>query len=219
MPHRTTATARNTPCSAAQRKDHPYGPGADSAAPLRRLFEVLAGPCPTRVLPGSFYRSLRVVAVDGTTLSNPAPTGDHPPAEPRGQHTSTTVAHNAVKQVRSSTTTGPVPWTTGRVQDSTRSSRAQFAGPGRARRHRALAEPAVGHRPHDVLQTRDPCGSPRSATRSPAGSSPGRPPPAQTPTPGPDHARASREVEPGKLIHHADYGCQPGTHPPSPQLV
>ncbi len=41
------------------------------SAPLRRLFEVLAGPVATRAQAGSFWRSLRVVAVDGTTLSIP----------------------------------------------------------------------------------------------------------------------------------------------------
>jgi hypothetical protein len=41
------------------------------SAPLCRLFEVLAGPVATRTQAGSFYRGLRVVAVDGTTLSVP----------------------------------------------------------------------------------------------------------------------------------------------------
>ncbi|MCX5355835.1 IS4 family transposase [Streptomyces mirabilis] len=41
------------------------------SAPLHRLFEILAGPVATRAQTGSFYRGLRVVAVDGTTLSIP----------------------------------------------------------------------------------------------------------------------------------------------------
>lgn len=41
------------------------------SAPLHRLFEVLAGPVATRTQTGTFYRGLRVVAVDGTTLSVP----------------------------------------------------------------------------------------------------------------------------------------------------
>jgi hypothetical protein len=41
------------------------------SAPLRRLFEILAGPVATRGQGGSFWRGLRVVAVDGTTLSIP----------------------------------------------------------------------------------------------------------------------------------------------------
>ncbi|MFD5514299.1 transposase domain-containing protein [Streptomyces sp. NPDC127051] len=41
------------------------------SAPLRRLFEVLAGPVTTRAQPGSFSRGLRVAAVGGTTLSIP----------------------------------------------------------------------------------------------------------------------------------------------------
>ncbi|GAA0672101.1 hypothetical protein GCM10009535_59720 [Streptomyces thermocarboxydovorans] len=41
------------------------------SAPLRRLFEVLAGPVAARTQTASFYRGLRVVAVDGTTLSIP----------------------------------------------------------------------------------------------------------------------------------------------------
>jgi len=39
--------------------------------PLRRLFEVLSGPVATPVQHECFYRDLRVVAVDGTTLSVP----------------------------------------------------------------------------------------------------------------------------------------------------
>ncbi|HEY1913942.1 MAG TPA: IS4 family transposase [Streptosporangiaceae bacterium] len=38
------------------------------AAPLQRLFEVLAGPVGARHQPGVFYRGLRTVAVDGTCL-------------------------------------------------------------------------------------------------------------------------------------------------------
>jgi YD repeat-containing protein len=41
------------------------------SAPLRRLFEVLAGPVAGRGQSCAFYRGLRVVAVDGTTLSAP----------------------------------------------------------------------------------------------------------------------------------------------------
>ncbi|PWI05471.1 hypothetical protein DIZ27_39150 [Streptomyces sp. NWU339] len=41
------------------------------SAPLRRLFEILAGPVATRTQNGSFFHGLRVVAVDGTTLSIP----------------------------------------------------------------------------------------------------------------------------------------------------
>lgn len=41
------------------------------SAPLRRLFEVLAGPVATRAQTGTFYQGLRVVAVDGTTLCVP----------------------------------------------------------------------------------------------------------------------------------------------------
>ncbi|WP_181809537.1 IS4 family transposase [Streptomyces shenzhenensis] len=41
------------------------------SAPLRRLFEILAGPVATPAQTGSFYRGLRVVAVDGTTLTVP----------------------------------------------------------------------------------------------------------------------------------------------------
>ncbi|MGW6410455.1 IS4 family transposase [Streptomyces vinaceus] len=41
------------------------------AAPLRRLFEVLAGPVAHRGQAGSFYRGLRTVAVDGTLLHVP----------------------------------------------------------------------------------------------------------------------------------------------------
>jgi hypothetical protein len=41
------------------------------SAPLRRLFEILAGPVAARTQTASFYRGLRVVAVDGTTLSIP----------------------------------------------------------------------------------------------------------------------------------------------------
>ncbi|MGW6412827.1 transposase domain-containing protein [Streptomyces vinaceus] len=41
------------------------------SAPLRRLFEVLAGPVATRAQTSSFYRGLRVVAVAGTTFSLP----------------------------------------------------------------------------------------------------------------------------------------------------
>lgn len=40
-------------------------------APLRRLFEVVSGPVATPAQRESFYRGLRVVAVDGTTLSVP----------------------------------------------------------------------------------------------------------------------------------------------------
>lgn len=41
------------------------------SSPLRRLFEILAGPVAVRARSGSFYRGLRAVAVDGTTLSIP----------------------------------------------------------------------------------------------------------------------------------------------------
>lgn len=41
------------------------------AAPLRALFEVLAGPVGSRGQPGVFYRGLRTVAVDGTHLHVP----------------------------------------------------------------------------------------------------------------------------------------------------
>ncbi|WP_266594045.1 IS4 family transposase [Streptomyces sp. NBC_00365] len=41
------------------------------SAPLRRLFEILAGPVAARAQSGSFYRGLRAVALDGTTLSIP----------------------------------------------------------------------------------------------------------------------------------------------------
>jgi hypothetical protein len=41
------------------------------SVPLRRLFEILAGPVASRAQSGAFYRGLRVVAVDGTTLSVP----------------------------------------------------------------------------------------------------------------------------------------------------
>jgi hypothetical protein len=41
------------------------------AAPLRRLFEILAGPVAHLGQPGSFYRGLRTVAVDGTLLHVP----------------------------------------------------------------------------------------------------------------------------------------------------
>jgi len=41
------------------------------SAPLRRLFEALAGPVATRAQTSSFYRGPRVVAVDGTTPSIP----------------------------------------------------------------------------------------------------------------------------------------------------
>lgn len=39
--------------------------------PLRRLFETLAGPVATRTQRGSFYRGLRTVALDGTSLHLP----------------------------------------------------------------------------------------------------------------------------------------------------
>src|SRR5689334_20043767 len=41
------------------------------AAPLRRLFETLAGPVARAGQPGAFYRGLRTVAVDGTFLHVP----------------------------------------------------------------------------------------------------------------------------------------------------
>jgi hypothetical protein len=41
------------------------------AAPLRRLFEILAGPVAHRGQTGSFWRGLRTVAVDGTLLHAP----------------------------------------------------------------------------------------------------------------------------------------------------
>ncbi|WTW50507.1 IS4 family transposase (plasmid) [Streptomyces sp. NBC_00015] len=41
------------------------------SAPLRHLFEILAGPVATRAQTGSFYRGLRVAAVDGTTRAVP----------------------------------------------------------------------------------------------------------------------------------------------------
>jgi hypothetical protein len=40
-------------------------------APLRRLFETLAGPVAHRDVPGAFYRGLRTVAIDGTYLHTP----------------------------------------------------------------------------------------------------------------------------------------------------
>jgi hypothetical protein len=40
-------------------------------APLRRLFETLAGPVAPRATPGVFYRGLRTVAIDGTHLHVP----------------------------------------------------------------------------------------------------------------------------------------------------
>jgi hypothetical protein len=40
-------------------------------APLRRLFETLAGPVAVRGRPGVFYRGLRTVAIDGTSLHVP----------------------------------------------------------------------------------------------------------------------------------------------------
>ncbi|MCT9935410.1 IS4 family transposase [Planotetraspora sp. A-T 1434] len=40
-------------------------------APLRRLFEILAGPVAGQAVPGVFYRGLRVVAIDGTHLHVP----------------------------------------------------------------------------------------------------------------------------------------------------
>jgi hypothetical protein len=48
------------------------------AAPLRRLFETLAGPVGLPSQPGVCYRGLRTVAIDGTTL--------HVPDEPRITH-------------------------------------------------------------------------------------------------------------------------------------
>jgi hypothetical protein len=41
------------------------------ASPLRRLFETLAGPVTHRHQPGAFYRGLRTVAVDGTSVHVP----------------------------------------------------------------------------------------------------------------------------------------------------
>jgi hypothetical protein len=41
------------------------------AAPLRRLFETLAGAVGLRDQPGVYYRGLRTVAIDGTTLHTP----------------------------------------------------------------------------------------------------------------------------------------------------
>ncbi|MGP3913600.1 IS4 family transposase [Nonomuraea sp. 10N515B] len=41
------------------------------AAPLRRLFETVAGPVATPAMPGAFYRGLRTVAIDGTHLHVP----------------------------------------------------------------------------------------------------------------------------------------------------
>jgi hypothetical protein len=41
------------------------------SAPLRRLFETLAGPVGLRGQPGVFYRGLRTVAIDGTSLHVP----------------------------------------------------------------------------------------------------------------------------------------------------
>ncbi len=62
---RGTAVAR--PCaSSLSRARRRVG-----SAPLRRLFEVLAGPVAARAQAGSFWHGLRVVAVDGTTLSIP----------------------------------------------------------------------------------------------------------------------------------------------------
>ncbi|MFF4796348.1 transposase domain-containing protein [Streptomyces sp. NPDC001276] len=42
-----------------------------ASAPLRRLFTVLAGPVADRGQCGTFYQGLRLVAIDGTTLSAP----------------------------------------------------------------------------------------------------------------------------------------------------
>lgn len=41
------------------------------AAPFRALFEVLAGPVAWRHTPGAFWRGLRTVAIDGTSLHLP----------------------------------------------------------------------------------------------------------------------------------------------------
>jgi hypothetical protein len=41
------------------------------STPLRRLFEILAEPVAARPQASSFYRDLRVAAVDGATLSIP----------------------------------------------------------------------------------------------------------------------------------------------------
>jgi Insertion element 4 transposase N-terminal/Transposase DDE domain len=57
------------------------------AAPLRRLFETLAGPAGVRGQPGVFYRGLRTVAVDGTCLhvpDDPAITWRYPKRKGRG---------------------------------------------------------------------------------------------------------------------------------------
>jgi hypothetical protein len=58
------------------------------AAPLRRLFETLAGPAGGRGQPGVFYRGLRTVAVDGTCLhvaDDPAVTWRYPKRRGRGE--------------------------------------------------------------------------------------------------------------------------------------
>lgn len=57
---RGIAVAR--PCAARRRL---------GSAPLRRLFEILVGPVATRAQASSFHHGLRVVVVDGTTLSIP----------------------------------------------------------------------------------------------------------------------------------------------------
>ncbi|MFJ9008562.1 transposase domain-containing protein [Streptomyces canus] len=65
------------------------------AAPLRRLFEILAGPVAHLGQAGSFYRGLRTVAVDGTLLHVPPAqhdrrrnkwSGDRRVERPRPQH-------------------------------------------------------------------------------------------------------------------------------------
>ncbi|WP_326610324.1 transposase domain-containing protein [Streptomyces scopuliridis] len=55
------------------------------AAPLRRLFEILAGPVAHLGQAGSFYRGLRTVAVDGTA-SRPAPARTPPASTGRPAH-------------------------------------------------------------------------------------------------------------------------------------
>ena len=56
------------------------------AAPLQRLFTVLAGPVGGRGMPGVFYRGLRTAAIDGTCLhipDEPALTGRYPKRKTR----------------------------------------------------------------------------------------------------------------------------------------
>ncbi|MEU2835151.1 hypothetical protein ABZ667_42170 [Streptomyces lavendulae] len=51
------------------------GPPPAGQRALRRLFEIPAGPVATRAQTSSFYRGLRVVAIDGTTFGMKLPLG------------------------------------------------------------------------------------------------------------------------------------------------